>query len=128
LKVVPKNDSWDGLSLRGFNQPPRSVVMVRSDWSKKWTDDPEKAKALAADPKFPGVSLTALKFLHLKRHILFHGHEPLDTDTTPTLEGEVWLMHHGYAQAEGVANLDGVPATHCMIEIGYPKFRGGLGG
>jgi kynurenine formamidase len=50
-----------------------------------------------------------LKFLHEKRHILFHGHEPLDTDTTPTLEGEHWLMHHGYTQAEGVANLDQVP-------------------
>lgn len=31
------------------------------------------------------------------RHILFHGHEPLDTDTTPNLEGEYWLMHNGYA-------------------------------
>ena len=89
--------------------PEGSVVMVRSDWSKKWTDDPVAAKALAADPVFPGVSLKALKFLHLKRHILFHGHEPLDTDTTPTLEGEAWLMHHGYTQAEGVANLEGVP-------------------
>ncbi|HYZ28720.1 MAG TPA: cyclase family protein [Thermoleophilaceae bacterium] len=108
--------------------PAGSVVMVRSDWSKKWTDDPMKAKALAADPNFPGVSLAALEFLHLKRHILFHGHEPLDTDTTPTLEGEAWLMHHGYTQAEGVANLDGVPATGCLIDIGYPKFRGGLGG
>jgi hypothetical protein len=28
--------------------PAGSVVMVRSDWSKKWTDDPVKAKALAA--------------------------------------------------------------------------------
>ena len=55
---------------------------------------------------FPGVASTALEFLHLKRHILFHGHEPLDTDTTPTLEGESWLMHHGYTQAEGVDNLD----------------------
>ena len=62
--------------------------MVRSDWSKKWTEDPAKAKALAADPVFPGVSLAALKFLQLTRHILFHGHEPLDTDSTPTLEGE----------------------------------------
>jgi kynurenine formamidase len=108
--------------------PAGSVVMVRSDWSKKWTDDPIKARALAADPVFPGVSLAALKFLHLRRHILFHGHEPLDTDTTPTLEGESWLMHHGYTQAEGVANLDGVPATGCLLDIGYPKFRGGLGG
>jgi kynurenine formamidase len=108
--------------------PAGSVVMVRSDWSKKWTDDPAKAKALAADPVFPGVSLTALKFLHLQRHILFHGHEPLDTDTTPTLEGESWLMHHGYTQAEGVANLDKVPETGCLVDIGYPKFKGGLGG
>jgi kynurenine formamidase len=108
--------------------PAGSVVMVRSDWSKKWTDDPVKAKALAADPVFPGVSLPALEFLHLKRHILFHGHEPLDTDTTPTLEGESWLMHHGYTQAEGVANLAGVPATGCLVDIGYPKFKGGLGG
>jgi kynurenine formamidase len=108
--------------------PRGSVVMVRSDWSKKWTDDPVKAKELAADPSFPGVSLAALEFLHLQRHILFHGHEPLDTDTTPTLEGESWLMHNGYTQAEGVTNLDGVPETGCLVSIGYPKFKGGLGG
>ncbi|WP_445152362.1 cyclase family protein [Baekduia sp. Peel2402] len=108
--------------------PAGSVVFVRSDWSKRWTDDPEAAKVLAADPAFPGVSLDALKYLHEKRHILFHGHEPLDTDTTPTLEGEAWLMHHGYAQAEGVANLDGVPPTGCLVNIGFPKLRGGLGG
>ena len=108
--------------------PAGSVVMVRSDWSKRWTTDPVKAKELAADPNFPSVSLDALKYLHLKRHILFHGHEPLDTDSTPTLEGEHWLMHHGYAQAEGVNNLEGVPATGCLISFGFPKFKGGLGG
>jgi kynurenine formamidase len=108
--------------------PAGSVVMVRSDWSKRWTDDPLRAQALAAEPDFPGVSLDALKFLHLRRQILFHGHEPLDTDTTPTLEGEAWLMHHGFTQAEGVDNLAGVPATGCLVNIGYPKFRGGLGG
>jgi kynurenine formamidase len=108
--------------------PAGSVVMVRSDWSKKWTDDPVAAKALAADPVFPSVSLAALEFLQLKRHILFHGHEPLDTDSTPTLEGEAWLMHHGYAQAEGVTNLEGVPATGCLVSFGFPKFKGGLGG
>jgi kynurenine formamidase len=103
--------------------PAGSVVMVRSDWSKEWPDP-----ALATRPVFPGVSLAALKFLHERRHILFHGHEPLDTDTTPTLEGEHWLMHHGYAQAEGVANLSRVPETGCLLIIGYPKFKGGLGG
>jgi kynurenine formamidase len=103
--------------------PAGSVVFIRSDWSRHWHE-----KGIAANPEFPGVTLAALKFLHLKRHILMHGHEPLDTDTTPTLEGEAWLMHHGYAQAEGVAHLDKVPATGCLVEIGYPKFKGGTGG
>jgi kynurenine formamidase len=103
--------------------PEASVVFVRSDWSKDWPN-PE----LGTRKPFPGVSLDALKFLHEQRHILFHGHEPLDTDTTPTLEGEAWLMHNGYAQAEGVANLEGVPATGCLVAMGFPKFKGGTGG
>jgi kynurenine formamidase len=103
--------------------PEGSVVFVRSDWSKDWPNP-----NLATRRPFPGVSLDALKFLHEQRKILFHGHEPLDTDTTPTLEGEYWLMHNGYAQAEGVANLDGVPATGCLVTIGFPKFKGGTGG
>jgi kynurenine formamidase len=103
--------------------PPGSVVFVRSDWSKRWPDP-----ALSTLTEFPGVSLAALQFLHLKRHILFHGHEPLDTDSTPTLEGEAWLMHNGFAQAEGVADLSGVPATGCLLNMGFPRFGGGVGG
>jgi kynurenine formamidase len=103
--------------------PEGAVVMVRSDWSKAWPDP-----ALATRTPFPGVSLDALKVLHLQRHILFHGHEPLDTDTTAALEGESWLMHNGYTQAEGVANLDQVPETGCLVTIGFPKLGGGVGG
>jgi kynurenine formamidase len=103
--------------------PAGSVVFVRSDWSKRWPDP-----ALATLTEFPGVSLDALKFLHQQRNILMHGHEPLDTDSTPTLEGEYWLMHNGYTQAEGVANLDQVPETGCLVAMGYPKFQGGTGG
>jgi len=103
--------------------PEGSIVFVRSDWSKAWPD-----RKLATLKEFPGVGLDALKFLHEQRKILFHGHEPLDTDSTPTLEGEHWLMHHGYAQAEGVANLDKVPETGALVIVGYPKFGGGLGG
>ncbi len=113
-------EAWE---QKNFRVPEGSVVMVRSDWSKQWPDP-----ALARQTTFPGVSLEALKFLHEQRHILFHGHEPLDTDTTPNLEGEYWLMHNGYAQAEGVANLDKVAETGCLVAIGYPKFEGGLGG
>ena len=103
--------------------PEGSVVFVRSDWSKRWPDP-----KLATETVFPGVSLEALKFLHLERHILFHGHEPLDTDTTPDLEGEAWLLRNGYTQAEGVAHLDLVPETGALVVIGYPKLAGGTGG
>lgn len=103
--------------------PEGSVVFVRSDWSKEWSKPDFATRTL-----FPGVSLDALKFLHLQRRILFHGHEPLDTDSTPTLEGEAWLWKNGYTQAEGVANLDRVPETGALVVIGYPKFQGGLGG
>lgn len=103
--------------------PEGSVVFIRSDWSKEWSDP-----KIASRTKFPGVKLEALKFLHTSRHILFHGHEPLDTDSTPTLEGEAWLLKNGYTQAEGITNLDKVPETGALVTIGYPKFKGGLGG
>jgi kynurenine formamidase len=66
--------------------PEGSVVFIRSDWSKEWLN-PE----LATRTQFPGVKLDVLRFLHFERKILFHGHEALDTDTTPTLEGEAWI-------------------------------------
>jgi kynurenine formamidase len=103
--------------------PEGSVVFIRSDWSKEWSN-PE----LATRKEFPGVTLAALKFLHLERKILFHGHEALDTDTTPSLEGEAWLLRNGYTQAEGVANLDKVPEKGALVAIGFPKLQGGTGG
>jgi kynurenine formamidase len=103
--------------------PEGSVVMVRSDWHKRWN----QIERFNQKP-FPGVSLEALKFLHLERKILFHGHEPLDTDTTPNLEGEHWLLHNNFVQAEGVANLDQVPEAGGLIIIGFAKPKGGTGG
>jgi kynurenine formamidase len=104
--------------------PAGSVVMIRSDWSKKWNDP----KRFTAQP-FPGVSLDALNYLYLDRHILLHGHEPLDTDNTaPEFVGEKWLLQHNFAQAEGVANLDQVPEAGALITIGFAKFEGGTGG
>jgi kynurenine formamidase len=105
--------------------PAGTVVMVRSDWSKRW---PDKERIQPADGKFPGVTLEALKLLHLERKILLHGHEPLDADSTPTLVGEDWLMNNGYMQAEGVANLDQVPAAGALVAIGFPRLKGGTGG
>ncbi len=104
--------------------PAGSVVMIRSDWSKKW----HEPKRFTTQP-FPGVSLAVLKYLHLRRHVLMHGHEPLDTDNTaPRFVGEKWLLSHNFAQAEGVANLDQAPEAGALIAIGFAKFKGGTGG
>ena len=112
--------SWEAAHGR---IPEGAVVFVRSDWSKSWPDP-----ALSYQRPFPGVSLPALRFLHEQRHILFHGHEPLDTDATPTFEAEAWLLQNGYTQAEGVAHLDQVPEAGALVTIGFPKLKGGLGG
>lgn len=103
--------------------PAGSVVMFRTDWSKRW-GDPAR---FTARP-FPGIALEALKLLHLDRRILFHGHEPLDTDATPDLVAERWLLAHDFAQAEGVANLDQVPEAGALVSIGFAKPLGGSGG
>lgn len=103
--------------------PEGSVVAIRSDWHKRWKETQRFANA-----PFPGIKLDALKFLHLERKILFHGHEPLDTDTTPTLEGETWLLKNNFCQAEGMANLDQVPEAGALIVIGFAKPEGGTGG
>lgn len=103
--------------------PEGAVVFIRSGWSKDWPDP-----SLTTRRPIPGITLEAIRFLHLERHILFHGHEALDADTTATLEAESWLLKNGYTQAEGVANLDQVPEAGALVVIGYPKFQGGLGG
>jgi len=103
--------------------PAGSVVAIRSDWHKKW----KETERFAQKP-FPGTKLDALKLLHLERKILFHGHEPLDTDTTPNLEGENWLLKNNFCQAEGMTNLDQVPEAGALILIGFAKPEGGTGG
>lgn len=102
--------------------PEGSVVMFRSDYYKTWPSPEYNQKP------FPGVGMDAAKFLHNERKILFHGHEALDTDTTPGLIVEHWLMHNGYCQAEGVMNLDKVPPAGALIAIGFAKPKHGTGG
>jgi kynurenine formamidase len=103
--------------------PQGSVVAIRSDWYKKWSET-----GRFAEKPFPGIKLEALKYLHLERKILFHGHEPLGTDTTDNLEGETWLLKNNFCQAEGMMNLDKVPEKGALIMIGFAKPEGGTGG
>jgi hypothetical protein len=63
--------------------------------------------------------LEVLKFLHNERKILFQQHEALDTDTTPSREGDAWGRLGQSAK---------VPEKGALVAIGFPKLQGRTGG
>ena len=101
--------------------PAGSAVFFRSDWSRGW-------EGYDGSETMPSVGLDALKLLHLERGVLVHGHEPLDTSTTPNMAEEAWLMHANFLQIEGATNLHLLPPTGCLLSIGFAKILGGAGG
>jgi kynurenine formamidase len=103
--------------------PPGSFAALRTDMAKDWKSNPERFKR---DP-FPAWSLEAIQFLSEQRGIVANGHESMDTDTTPDLRAETWLLRHGHWQVEMLANLDQVPAVGALIVVAWPKPEGGLG-
>ena len=103
--------------------PQGSFAALRTDMSKDWEADPERFKRYP----FPAWSLDAIKFLIEQRGVTAIGHESLDTDTTESMESEVWLLQNGHYQIEVMANLDKVPATGAVIVVTWPKVENGLG-
>jgi kynurenine formamidase len=112
--------AWENVHGR---VPAGSFAALRTDMSKDWEGHPERFKR----QPFPAWSLEALQFLYEQRGILANGHESLDTDITPDLKSETWLLRHGHWQIEVMAHLDQVPATGALIVVAWPKPKGGLG-
>jgi len=103
--------------------PEGSFAALRTDMYKDWDKNPRRFERYP----FPTRSLAAIRFLYEQRGIIANGHESMDTDTTPTLESETWLLKHGHWQIEVMANLDKVPATGALIVVSWPKPQNGLG-
>ena len=103
--------------------PSGSFVALRTDMYKDWESNPTRFKR----HPFPGWSLEALKFLYEERGAVANGHESMDTDSTPNLESEVWLLKQGHWQIEVMAHLDKVPPVGAIIVVSWPKPEGGLG-
>lgn len=103
--------------------PAGSFAALRTDMSKDWNTNPKRFERYP----FPAWSLAAIKFLYEKRGIVANGHESMDTDTTPDLKSETWLLTHGHWQIEEMTNLNRVPATGALIVVTWPKPRHGLG-
>jgi kynurenine formamidase len=62
-----------------------------------------------------------------QRAVTAIGHESMDTDTTPSMDSETWLLRHNHFQIEVMANLDMVPATGAVLIVTWPKVQGGFG-
>ena len=103
--------------------PAGSFAALRTDMSRDWITDPERFKR----HPFPAWSPEAIQFLYEQRGIVANGHESMDTDITPDMKSETWLLRHGHWQVEVMAHLDQVPATGALIVVAWPKPRDGLG-
>jgi kynurenine formamidase len=103
--------------------PSGSFAALRTDMHKDWDTNPGRFKR----QPFPAWSPEAIRFLYEQRGIVANGHESMDTDITPDLKSEAWLLRHGHWQLEGMANLDQVPARGALLVVAWPKPRGGLG-
>jgi kynurenine formamidase len=103
--------------------PSGSFAALRTDMHKDWDTNPERFKR----QPFPAWSPEAIQFLYEQRGIVANGHESMDTDITPEMKSETWLLRHGHWQIEVMANLDQVPAQGALIVVTWPKPKGGLG-
>jgi kynurenine formamidase len=103
--------------------PSGSFAALRTDMYKDWEKSPDRFKR----SPFPAWTPEAIRFLFEKRGITAVGHEAMDTDNTPNLDSERWLLKHGHYQIEVMANLDQVPATGAVVIATWPKVQNGLG-
>ena len=103
--------------------PKGSFAALRTDMSKDWTADPANFKR----QPFPAWSFDVVKTLFEQRGVVAIGHEALDTDITPSMDSETWLLRNGHYQIEVMANLDQVPATGAVIVVTWPKVENGFG-
>ena len=103
--------------------PAGCFAALRTDMHKDWGTNQNRFKR----QPFPAWSFEAIQFLYEQRGIVANGHESLDTDITPEMKSESWLLDHGHWQIEAMANLDQVPATGALIVVAWPKPKNGLG-
>lgn len=116
------NDILDWEKVHG-RVPSGSFAALRTDMFKDWDSNPARFKR----SPFPAWSLAAVRFLIEQRGVIAIGHESLDTDITPQMESEQWLLQHNHYQIEGMAHLDQVPATGAVLIAMWPKVKNGEG-
>lgn len=82
--------------------PFGSFVALRTDMSKDFETNPEYFKR----GPFSAWSFEVIKYLYEERGVVATGHESLDTDTTPEMLSETYILKNNHYQIEVMANLD----------------------
>ncbi|MBW1667800.1 MAG: cyclase family protein [Deltaproteobacteria bacterium] len=108
--------------------PEGSMVMLRTDWSYRWTDpNAFFAKDKKGQKHYPGWGKEALQYLVEKRKIRAIGHETPDTDSGITCgvdKGwplESYVLGKNLWQIEMLNNLDQLPPRDFLVFVGVPK-------
>jgi kynurenine formamidase len=113
--------------------PTHAFVAMRTDWSKKWPDDPAmQNRDKSGVAHYPGWSLPVLKLLYEDRKIAASGHETTDTDpglatTRDDYSLESYVLGTNHYQIEMLANLDRVPEAGALVMVSFPKPEHGSG-
>lgn len=114
--------------------PPRSMVLLRSDWSKRYGDRKlyfgDDTPGDASKLHFPGFGEDAVKFLISDRQIIAIG---VDTASIDYGASKDFPVHRLIAAAnlvglENLTHLDQLPATGAMLLALPMKIEGGSGG
>lgn len=114
--------------------PEGSIVMLRTDWSFRWTDpNAFFAKDKQGQKHYPGWGKEALEYLVEKRKIRAIGHETPDTDSGVTCgvnKGwplESYVLGKNLWQIEMLNNLDQLPPRDFLVFVGVPNAEKGTG-
>lgn len=102
--------------------PAGAFAALRTDMGREWNDPARFGRR-----PFPAWRTDTLKILLAERGVVAIGHESLDTDATPGLDGERLVLGTGHWQIEAMADLDKVPATGAILVASWPKPERGLG-
>ncbi|MGK9051681.1 cyclase family protein [Neorhizobium petrolearium] len=111
--------------------PPRSWVLLRTDWSKK--TGAAYANLLADGAHTPGPDAEVMRFLVGEREIIGFGTETIGTDAgqaghfSPPYPAHHYLHGAGRYGLQCLANLDQLPATGAVIVSAPLKIQNGSG-
>jgi len=112
--------------------PPRSWVLMRTDWSKR-TDPVAYQNLDATGQHTPGPDVAAVCFLVSERDVLGFGTETIGTDAgqaahfTPPYPCHYYMHGAGKYGLQCLANLDRLPPTGALVVAAPLKILQGSG-